>query len=61
MKDTEEVSLPPIHGVEADGDVVQEQLPANPAHLFSCPLLLLAPHMLPPQTSVLCVTETGCM
>jgi len=57
MKDTEEVSLPPIHGVEADGDVVQEQLPADPAHLFSCPLFLLAPHAYPlaTQTSVLCV------
>lgn len=40
VKDTEEVSLPPIHDVEAKGDVVQEQLPADPAHLFySSPLL----------------------
>lgn len=47
-KDTEEVSLPRIHGVEADGDVVQEQLPADPALLPSCALLLLiAPHAVP--------------
>jgi hypothetical protein len=56
-KDTEEVSLPPIHDVEADGDVVQEQLPAYPAHLFSCPLLLLAPHATSSDLSVVCQIE----
>lgn len=43
-KDTEEVSLPPIHDVEANGDVVQEQFPADPAHLFSSPLPLGSRH-----------------
>lgn len=45
MKDTEEVSLPPIHGVEADGDVVQKQLPADPAHLSSSSPSLRSRHM----------------